>query len=255
MQETFTTQGGHRTAQTVRHTLRLIALVVREWLRLIVPLTCVGCDAPDTVLCDGCLMRMAPRIAAIPDTDFPIYHATLYEGSNRNVIARWKDHGREDASEPIRALAEIAGQNLVQRLRFTERSPRVIVVPMPSSRTATRERGFVPAEVIADGLTQGLRRGVNAPDAVQVMPGGLKVRAGKDDQSGLGRQTRRKNIRGKIRATDQLRAAVRTTDVIILADDVVTTGATIAEAARVLHPAQGTLVAGFALVATPKAKP
>jgi predicted amidophosphoribosyltransferase len=48
---------------------------------------------------------------------------------------------------------------------------------------------------------------------------------------------------------------VRTADVIILADDVVTTGATIAEAARVLHPAQGTLVAGFALVATPKAKP
>ncbi len=235
--------------------IALLTLVVGEWLRLIVPLTCVGCDAPDTVLCDNCLVHLTPRIATIPDSELPVYHATVYDGSNRNVIARWKEHGREDASDPIRALAKLSGRDLAKHLPFTEYSPRVIVVPMPSSRTATRERGFVPAEIIADGLTQGLRHVVDAPLSVQLIPCGLTVTADKTDQSGLGRTTRRKNIRGKMRATDRLVTAARNADVIILADDVVTTGATLAEAARVLHPRKGTLVAGFALVATPRAKP
>ena len=67
-------------------------------------------------------------------------------------------------------------------------------------------------------------------------------------QAGLGRAERRRNLQGAFQVTDASRVAGRR---IALVDDVVTTGATVAEAAGALMAAGAAAVQVWALARTP----
>lgn len=110
------------------------------------------------------------------------------------------------------------------------------LVPVPISRERLRERGFNQALDLARAL--GARAGM------PVQARALRRAGGRPSQRTLSRAARRENVRGDFIVADARPVRGRR---LLLVDDVYTTGATVAECARVLRRAGTASVDVFTL--------
>lgn len=124
-----------------------------------------------------------------------------------------------------------------------------LIVPIPLHRSRHRQRGFNQAEQLAAGLVRALRR--QRDTAVpQVEKSCLRRRRATPPQTGLSASARRENLRGAFQVIEPDQVQGRG---IVLIDDVMTTGATLSECARVLKRAGAVQVLGLTLArATPQ---
>lgn len=145
-----------------------------------------------------------------------------------------------------RRLAETAAGMLaeeildeVSRLRMFETPLPPLIVPIPASKERRRERGFNQTEVLARSVWRsGLSSStVYAPNVI------AKLRH-TPPQTELGREARLSNLSGCFAVTNPFFVSGRH---VILIDDVVTTGATIAEARRALLEAGAKEVVAFTI--------
>ncbi|WP_374206838.1 ComF family protein [Streptomyces noursei] len=121
----------------------------------------------------------------------------------------------------------------------------LLLVPVPSARWAVAGRGHDPVRRIALAASAELRRrGL----AVRVLAG-LRQRRAVADQAGLDARQRLVNVAGALEVPGAVGGLLAGAPVL-LADDLVTTGATLAEAARAVRAAGGR-VTGAAVVAAP----
>jgi predicted amidophosphoribosyltransferase len=174
-------------------------------------------------------------------------------------VVAWKDRGRHDLVRPLgRALAVALSALLthpdgarVGRAWPVCPGSAVLVVPVPSSRRARRQRGEDTVHRLALHAVSALRRGHGLPEGVRpgvgvrVLPALRLVRA-VGDQATLSATARRGNLAGALAVRTEAVAAVRGR-VCVVVDDVLTTGATLGEAVRALEAA-GAQVAGVATV-------
>jgi predicted amidophosphoribosyltransferase len=121
----------------------------------------------------------------------------------------------------------------------------LLLVPVPSARRAVGARGHDAARRIALAAAGVLRRGgcpVRVPEV-------LRQRRRVTDQSGLGARQRWENVAGALGVVPG-GGRVLAAGPVVLVDDLMTTGASLAEAARAVMEAGGR-IAGAAVVATP----
>ena len=198
-------------------------------LAVIAPIECAGCARPDRALCVDCASALVPHVSTHElSVAGPVWAALAYDGAVRRVILAFKEHDRTDARLPLaRALAAA-----VDQATATTRADAVVAVP--SSRAGLRRRGYDP---VASLLT---RSGVRPLRAL------VPARAGSAQKS-LSLAARRANREGSLRARFSL-AGVR----VLLVDDILTTGATLDEAARAVGDAGGEVCGAAVLAFTPK---
>jgi predicted amidophosphoribosyltransferase len=108
-----------------------------------------------------------------------------------------------------------------------------MLVPVPSSRRSVRVRGHDPMLRVARVTAAVLRR---EGGSVQVLPV-LRHRRRVADQSGLDTAARQANLAGSLHVPGGLISSFREGSLVVV-DDVVTTGATLCEAARALGDAR-----------------
>ncbi|MFD8368834.1 ComF family protein [Streptomyces hygroscopicus] len=123
----------------------------------------------------------------------------------------------------------------------------LLLVPVPSARRAVGARGHDPARRIALAAA-GVLRGGGCPAKV---PAVLRQRRRVTDQSGLDARQRLANVTGALGAVPGS-GRLLVAGPVVLVDDVMTMGASLAEAARAVRAAGG-LVIGAAVVAAPRA--
>lgn len=219
---------------------------------LVVPLACAGCGARGVVLCPGChallgvpwrCERGAPRLDRTDGLPpLPVWALAALRGPVHGLVVAWKDGGRRDVDAALAASMIAAGETLAAALG--EVTCRVDVVPVPSSPRSTLRRGCVPVVGLAAALAAGLRAGgVGARPDARV----LRRRLGVRDQAGLGRDARGRNLAGALVAlpTDS--------DVpVLVVDDVLTTGATLAAVHDTLARAGRSVLGAVVLAATPQ---
>ncbi|SNX61626.1 hypothetical protein SAMN06272735_3369 [Streptomyces sp. TLI_55] len=112
----------------------------------------------------------------------------------------------------------------------------VLLVPVPSSRAAVAARGHDPARRIALAAAAELRRGGVPARVLSV----LRQRRGVADQAGLNSRERLDNLAGALSVVPG-GGRLLLGGPVVLVDDVMTTGASLAEAARAVRAAAAEL--------------
>ncbi|MDQ4503266.1 phosphoribosyltransferase family protein [Sinomonas sp. ASV322] len=245
-------------------------------LSLMVPVECAGCGAPDVALCAACARslrsatarprRVEEHAPALVEYDGGVLTAAVAAGPYGAELAQcllaFKRHGTprleaELASALARSLRAAVGERRAG-------SP-VWLVPVPTSTRAYVRRGFDPVGLLMSNLQRSRRLPTGAvcvralarrprglPRTARGLPGALSGAQG--GQKGLRRGQRRGRVAGAFVARTRSsglpfgRQPPPAGHRVIIVDDVLTTGATIREAARVLEAA-GAVVLGAAVIA------
>jgi ComF family protein len=192
------------------------------------PVPCAGCGVDGRALCRACSPELAIRLGTVLHAAGPVTAALDYEGVPRAVLLALKEQGRAGLASP---LAEPFAAAVSAALAPT---PDAVIAAVPSSRAARRRRGFEPVRLLAS------RAGIRlTPLFLPARPHAA--------QKGLGIAERARNLDGVFALARPVRG-IR----VLLVDDVITTGATLAAAAGVLRAGGAEVVGAAVLAATPR---
>lgn len=211
---------------------------------LALPLSCAACGAPDERLCRACLAEVTgslweggPRpVAPTPaPPGLPLtFSAGRYEGALSRAVSAYKDDGRRDCGRVLGGLLGVSLQAVLGEPTLAHHlchgDGPVLVVPVPTSRVARRKRGDAPLEALARAACAGFTRAEVWPVAV------LRPRRRVEDQAGLSARQRAVNLEHSMQVGGPFEPLVAGS-VCVLVDDVLTTGATLVEAARAVRVA------------------
>lgn len=213
---------------------------VRE---LLWPTRCVGCDMPDELLCEDCRDRL-PWIEqrwACPVCGAPFGWLTCTEcardwelattvccmpfsGVAARMITCYKDEG-EKRMAPVIAAAMLTSLDEASAWPRADGRPRFDPLALdgvcfvPATAEAYARRGFDHMGLVASSLCAAA--GIPLVDVL--------ARRSARDQRELGRSERALNLAGSVDVVDDVWGLN-----LLLLDDVITTGATVREAARAL---------------------
>jgi predicted amidophosphoribosyltransferase len=253
------------------------AAAAAEVVALAAPVDCVCCGAEDLALCVGCerqvrlLMnkpfRAEAQAPALMDVNgsalLPVVAAGAYRAELAQAVLSFKRHGQAQ-------LAQVLSKGLAGAIRAAAgESQGLLLVPVPSSSSAYRKRGFSPVHVLLGRLARPRAPGPSRSPGFSTAHAlrraapqtgirtfrraaagyGLPARpGGAGGQKGLGRGDRARRVRGSMRVRRGMFAPEVNGQPCLIIDDVLTTGATLAEAARALGAA-GALVRGAVVLA------
>ncbi|MEU3254891.1 ComF family protein [Streptomyces sp. NPDC006997] len=236
----------------------------RDLTDLVLPDDCGGCGRPRTLLCPECraaLSGVEPRRVR-PEPEPPglpvVYAAAGYSDEVRAVLLAHKERGALALARPLGvALAGAVRAGLVRawrdRAEQGDRGERggaayggqgavggeVLLVPVPSARAAVRARGHDPVRRIALAAAGELRR---TGTSARVLAA-LRQRRAVADQAGLDSRQRLENLAGALTVAPGGAGLLRGR-AVVLVDDLMTTGASLAEGARAVRVGVGTGVGG-----------
>jgi len=201
---------------------------------LLCPVECAGCGADDRFLCGQCRAVLLPDVTvhAVDQQQvggLRVHAALRYELRVRRVILAFKEHERTDVAAALAAPLTAAVRAAIAA---APGSRPVELALVPSGRAAFRRRGYDPVLLL-------VRRAGGRPERVL-----LPARA-TGTQKVLGAEDRAVNVRGAFVAARRLDGRR-----FLLVDDILTSGATIAEAARAIAAAGGEVVGGATLAFT-----
>jgi predicted amidophosphoribosyltransferase len=128
----------------------------------------------------------------------------------------------------------------------------VLLLAAPSSRRSRRQRGEAPLERLLLDVGGGFT--VGGSGIMRVASRVLEHRRAVLDQAGLGTVSRAANLSGAVRVSGRWRAVVRGRRCLVV-DDVMTTGATLAECSRALQEAGANAVEAATIGATERRSP
>lgn len=253
----------------------------RAALEMAWPTRCIGCDTTGLLLCSSCqnklswiTQRWACPVCGAPygwltctecRNDWELrscVSAFIFDGPAARLVSAYKDENErrlagvlaasiacaldessswQTATKPARGCAS-AEVREIKRLRtrhrgegrFPENKLDAICF-IPATQEAYRRRGFDHMEDVARKL--GALLGLPVVDGL--------MRGTAQDQRALNRTERIENTRGTFRVVEEVRGAH-----ILLVDDVITTGASVREAARALLERGACSVSGASVCRT-----
>jgi ComF family protein len=212
------------------------------------PVFCFGCSREGSSVCPACL-RTAPPIAlqrclaclsihaggalcSAGRKKFALDHLVsrglFHEWFWQPILHTWKYNG-------ARELGTLVTKFMTELNNFVS-WPVEYIIPVPLSRRRFNDRGFNQAAILAEALSRKL--------SVPVL-NAFKRKNDKSPQASLPVASRRENIRGAFEFLQMDRIKHKN---LLIVDDVVTTGTTLAELALALKKAGAHSVSAITLL-------
>lgn len=215
----------------------MLAQFWQNTLDLIFPPQCSGCDRVGWVWCPVCdddlraipLPDLKPLLVRLPP--LRVLAATgTHEGPLADAVRALKYQGAQRVALPL-------GERLVTSLRQLNWTfDRIVPVPLHSNRL--KQRGYNQATQLASVVAQAFDR--------PCTPDTLRRQRDTPPQVGLNREQRHANVRDAFIVMHDVKGQV-----ILLVDDVRTTGATLQACAQALHSAAAKAVMGITVTTAP----
>jgi predicted amidophosphoribosyltransferase len=225
---------------------------MRTLVDLVLPGECAGCASPDArrAICAQCRDRLLSggqpaRPRGAPSDLPPCLCAAVYDGPVRALILAYKERGQRVLGP---ALGEALARVVSDGLTGVARSWPIALVPVPATAAAVRTRHgdhmLTLARHAADRLVDD-GWSVTVHQALWARP--------KDDSAHLDREGRAEAARAAFAPRPVGAARLRDTaldSIVVVLDDVLTTGATLAAVARQLAAVGTPAAFGATLAAT-----
>ena len=195
--------------------------IFKNILAVLFPQKCLGCKKENEILCSDCLLKINR-----PDTPHlnGIHIASNYQDAVlKKALWMLKYQGVKQLAKP---LAELIKERIWKKLE----TENWLVVPVPLSKKKLRHRGYNQAELIAGELSGDVRADIM-----------FKKFHTKSQVEVKDKEERLANIVGSFEIKNHQTIMGKK---IILIDDVLTTGATMREAKKVLKSAGAKKVVG-----------
>lgn len=209
-------------------------LPIERLVRLIAPHTCLGCGLEeDHLICAAC-WQTVPQVPSrcyhcrAVSADYAVCTSCRSRTSLRRVavVAHYADLAKElvHRSKYERARAGLCEMAAVMVPLLDSFGPGIVLVPVPTASSRVRLRGYDHARLLVRELVRLTR--------LPMIP--LLARLGQAHQVGASRAQRMAQLEYAFRPlrADQIRGKH-----LVLVDDVLTSGATLETAARVLKRA------------------
>ncbi len=227
-------------------------LGLKDILDLVYPPLCLSCgkfeDAYESLICPECWDEVEEFKTAFclgcrqsiesgmrcgecpPETAGPVLALGRYTDPLKEIVHQFKYKGYR------RLGAELAERLTDKYASFLKRLKIDVIVPVPLHSYRRKRRGFNQAGILADIIGRRME--------VPVESGSLIKARRTRDQARLDPNRRKTNISGAFEVAGSILRAKR----VLVVDDVMTTGATMDEAARALKES-GARPVGFSVVA------
>lgn len=229
--------------------------IKRFFLDLFFPKKCLGCGQPDTYLCRDCFTRLATRqdkiefspnntcffcgkitwqgkicINCVKENGLDrLIAATEYKNPLvRNLIKAFKYHYAKELASPLSKLLIKSLETFEFKLPASPANGltfNFLVVPIPLYKYRLHYRGFNQAELIAEEIAKHFK--------LPIETNTLKRKISRTPQAKISNIEKRKaNVENSFDIGPEIKSVEN--KIVLLVDDVITTGATLSEAAKIL---------------------
>ena len=211
---------------------------------LIYPAQCIGCRRSETILCAECNRNWLLEPSLIQRNPFPIYAVAPYDKVVSRIVLIAKEEANTFAQELL-ARAIVKSLTTISGLTNQE----FALVPIPSRKSSIRRRGekfLIP--ILKKAVTELNSESDNRFSIADILNLHRKVK----EQSGLNAKERLANMNKAhhVVLPPAVERELRDKALIII-DDVVTTGSTMASAFSALKERNLTVIAGVGACASP----
>lgn len=206
---------------------------------LFFPKECLDCGKLGEFICSDCLKKIPIRPSKPPEKiryqDYldQVHVASFYAN---NILARLIDLYKFHYQENLGKILSQIAIDYLKKNQLTTTLSDFILIPLPLHRRRYLERGFNQSQIIAQNIKQYL----NTP----LIDDSLIRTKYTKHQTKLNMNKRLKNISGVFSITNKQKIIGKK---ILLIDDVVTTGASLNEAAKILRQNGAIKVIGLVL--------
>jgi ComF family protein len=204
--------------------------IFRGILDFIIPPLCISCEAPlekeNSFTCTGCSKKLVRY-----ESEHPWKNAYILNGTIDNSFSLYQfiadtpvQHLLHSLKyEKMKSIGIKLGKEIAENMPKTSKID--LAVPVPLHFAKLRERTYNQSDYIC--------RGIGSNRKIDTIPKLLKRNRFTKSQTKLDKYARQENVRSAFELNPKYKEVIQGKN-IILVDDVITTGATILECARVL---------------------
>src|SRR3989338_1163556 len=212
--------------------IALIHTVLGKILSLVFPSRCAGCGKDGDIFCQKCINKTLKNPHSKVSVLFldKLYHWGIYENEILSrALRRFKYYGAI-------GLADIFSDLLVKLIEpnIKDFAKNTVVLAIPASRARKKSRGYNQAELLAEKFSK--------KTSISYVPDVLIKSRNTVSQTSLAGRERLFNQKDSFAVANQEKIKNKK---IILVDDILTTGATLSEAARALKEAGASEITGL----------
>ncbi|MCF7907069.1 hypothetical protein K9K85_02200 [Patescibacteria group bacterium] len=210
-----------------------------DFLNIISPQKCLGCQKPGKLICESCSKKIfklsrSPLLKQKPPLQKIIIALNYQNPLVRKIIKSYKYAPYFQSLKKILSQALISGlRQFPLELKYLQKR-KFVLTPLPLSSLKLAQRGFNQSELIAQEISSPLSLKINSRILQKIK--------NTTSQTNLNAQQRKENVRHSFHCSTSI-CPPR----LILVDDILTSGATLAEAARVLQKAGAQEIWAFVL--------
>ncbi len=218
--------------------MRALSSIFAFLIEIIFPRTCVGCGENRTLLCDDCI----DNTDRAPRSEYAFIHAVFDYHNKAIKRAIWLFKYKN-----ARGFAKIFAPYLYDEIigalgneLLISKNEKILIVPVPLHKKRHRERGYNQSELLVREILKLDREHIFSYASKLL----VRIKETKPQAKSEKRNMRIKNLEDAFYSPPALQARGR---IVILIDDVTTTGATFNEARRALRASHPRKIIAFAI--------